>query len=92
MVGLRINMVDFGTFLSDRKKADADFLSVEPKLLAMPDGAVVVLNFEGISMLTPSFADEFITRVRSVVWKDRVEIEGTDDSVLQNAIETADWV
>jgi len=55
---MTIEMKNIGIVLDSRPAGREAFLAMQPRLR---DAANVELDFDGVKVLTPSFADEFVT-------------------------------
>ncbi len=56
-----IEMRKIGIKLDSRPSGREAFLALQPTVREMKDGETLTLDFLGIDLLTPSFADEFVT-------------------------------
>jgi hypothetical protein len=55
---MTIDMVKFGAVLNARPAGREALLAIRPRLTSVTN---LTLDFRGVKVLTPSFADEFIT-------------------------------
>ncbi len=58
---MKIALHKFGTTLVSRPAGKEAFLAFQPVLREVPESETVEIDFEGVAVLTPSWADEFIT-------------------------------
>ncbi len=58
---MRIELKKFGTNLSSRPAGKEAFLIVKAYNLPKESGEIIEVDFSGVEVLTPSWADEFIT-------------------------------
>lgn len=59
---MTIAMHKFGTILNSRPAGREAFLAFRPQLLhVLKSTEEIILDFQGVQVLTPSFADEFVT-------------------------------
>ncbi|TSC59099.1 MAG: Uncharacterized protein Greene041619_121 [Candidatus Peregrinibacteria bacterium Greene0416_19] len=58
---MTIKMRKFGTVLNSRSAGREAFLAIRPALPRDQGSQDIILDFHGVEVLTPSFADEFIT-------------------------------
>jgi len=70
---MTIYLKKFGTTLVSRPSGKEAWLAFQPVLNeASPTGEIIV-DFDGVIVLTPSWADEFLTPLRAV-FKDKVQL------------------
>lgn len=80
---MKIFLNKFGTTLSSRPAGREDFLVVESILRGLSENEKIELDFSGVAVLTPSWADEVVTRLIAKYGRDRVVLEpSTNASVL----------
>lgn len=60
-----INMSDYGDMLMSRSTGREDFLKTEAYLLKDAKEKEIILDFKDVKVLTPSWADEFITGLKN---------------------------
>lgn len=60
-----IQLNKFGTTLVSRPSGKEAWLAFQPTLNNVPEGENVIVDFEGVVVLTPSWADEFLTPLYS---------------------------
>ncbi len=58
-------MRNFGEKLDSRPMGREAWLAIQPKLREAKPNEEITLDFEGVLLLTPSFADEFVTSLVS---------------------------
>jgi hypothetical protein len=58
---MRIELKKFGTTLVSRPLGREAFLAFSPSLSDVKDGDKLEIDFSGVSTLSPSWGDEFIT-------------------------------
>ena len=58
---MKILLKKFGTSLISRPAGKESFLAFQPTLRELERQEKIEVDFEGVSVLTPSWADEFIT-------------------------------
>lgn len=56
-----IQLKKFGTTLISRPAGKEAWLAFQPVLNENPKNTAIVVDFEGVIVLTPSWADEFLT-------------------------------
>ncbi|PIT92904.1 MAG: hypothetical protein COU06_02895 [Candidatus Harrisonbacteria bacterium CG10_big_fil_rev_8_21_14_0_10_38_8] len=58
---MTIELKKFGTTLISRQLGREAFLAFQPALLDLQPAEKISIEFEGVTTLTPSWADEFLT-------------------------------
>lgn len=82
-----INMADYGDMLMSRTTGREDFLKTEAYLLQNLKDGEIILDFKDVKVLTPSWADEFITGLKN---KNRFKITylNTDNPSIKASLQT----
>ena len=75
---MRIQVNKFGTTLVSRPSGKEAWLAFQPTLNEIPEDEEIIVDFEGVVVLTPSWADEFLSPLRSR-FKDKVKLQNTDN-------------
>ncbi len=73
-----IELKKFGTTLVSRPTGKEAWLAYQPILNQIPANERVIVDFDGVIVLTPSWADEFLTPLR---WKfkEKVALHNTNN-------------
>ncbi|MDP1722598.1 MAG: STAS-like domain-containing protein [Candidatus Gottesmanbacteria bacterium] len=71
-------MKKFGTILVSRPAGKEAWLAYQPVLNEMPKDKEVVVDFDGVIVLTPSWADEFLTPLLAR-FGNKVSLRNTDN-------------
>lgn len=58
---MKIYLKKFGSILISRPAGKEAFLALQPTIIDFSSDKKVEIDFEGVSVLTPSWADEFVT-------------------------------
>ena len=58
---MQIFISKFGRVLTSRQSGKEAYEAFTPTLDRIPDGEEVIVDFENVNTLTPSWADEFLT-------------------------------
>jgi hypothetical protein len=58
---MTLQMINFGEKLDSRPAGREAWLAIQPRLREVSADEVITLDFSGVLLLTPSFADEFVT-------------------------------
>jgi hypothetical protein len=83
-----LELKKFGTILNSRSSGREAILRVKQIVNGEKDTADdLVLDFTGVEVVTPSFADEFIRGLRETYPKKEIKIQGTEGNpVLKDVI------
>ncbi len=73
-----IQLKKFGITLVSRPSGKEAWLAFQPVLNQIPEEENVIVDFEGVVVLTPSWADEFLTPLHEK-YSGRVELQNTDN-------------
>ena len=84
---MKLELKKFGSFLSSRPAAKEAWLVTRAYILddLGPDEKIEV-DFEGVKVLTPSWADEFISALKTE-WPNRVALLPSDNKSVQMSLE-----
>ena len=87
---MRIKMQKFGILLNSRPAAREASL----RLVQMINGAGrkdgVVLDFEGVEILTPSYADELLRSLRDKYGSDKVHVENANTEAVRTTLDAVE--
>ena len=83
---MTIELKKFGTTLVSRPSGKEAWLAFQPTLTDVAENEEVVVDFGGVVVLTPSWADEFLTPLVAR-YKDRVELQNTDNASIKATLE-----
>ena len=73
-----IKINKFGTTLVSRPSGKEAWLAFQPTLNEIPENEKIIVDFEGVIVLTPSWADEFLSPLKSR-FEDNVKLQNTDN-------------
>jgi hypothetical protein len=73
-----IQLNKFGTTLVSRPSGKEAWLAFQPTLSEITENEEIIVDFEGVIVLTPSWTDEFLSPLRSK-FKDNVKLRNTDN-------------
>ena len=73
-----IQVKKFGTTLVSRPSGKEAWLAFQPVLRDIPDNEEILVDFADVLVLTPSWADEFLTPLRNR-FKERVKLLNTNN-------------
>lgn len=80
-----INISDYGDMLMSRSTGREDFLKTEAYLLKDIKEKEIILDFKDVKVLTPSWADEFITGLKN---KYIIKYQNTDNPSIKASLQT----
>ena len=60
---MKIELKKFGDLLNSRPDGREALMAIEPLLRNMSEDEMIEIDFDGVKTLTPSWADEFITKL-----------------------------
>lgn len=75
--------------LVSRPSGKEAWMAYQPTLKDVSDTEDVVVDFAGVLVLTPSWADEFLTPLRSR-YKNKVKLSNTDNSSVSATLSIID--
>jgi len=81
-----IKLKKFGTSLSSRPSGKEAFSAFQPTLKEIGDNENIVIDFEGVLVLGPSWADEFLTPIFTK-YEERVSLQNTDNPSVKVTLE-----
>lgn len=84
---MRINLVKFGKVLISRPAGKEAFLAIRPTL--DPNADMVEIDFSGIISLSPSWADEFFSELKSM-YGGKVKYLPTDNKSVIETLKILD--
>lgn len=62
---MRIHLNKFGTILISRQAGKEALAAFQPSLRTVPENEKIEIDFTGVSVFSPSWADEFLTPLAS---------------------------
>ena len=84
---MKIIMKNFGDFLSSRPAGKDAYLSAQAYVFpAKNEADVIELDFDGVKVLTPSWADEFVTPLAEQ-WGDKLHFSHTENLSVKATLE-----
>lgn len=60
---MKIELKKFGNLLTSRQDGREALAAIEPLLKNVPENEILELDFAGVITFTPSWADEFVTKL-----------------------------
>ncbi len=84
-----IEIKKFGTTLVSRPSGKEAWLAFQPILIDVSDTEEVVVDFKDVLVLTPSWADEFLTPLRSR-FSDKVKLVNTNNASIKATLSILD--
>ena len=86
-----INLNKFGTTLVSRPAGKEAYLAFQPTLRECKDNEAIEVDFGGVEVLTPSWADEFLTPLFNS-FKNRVNLKNTTNPSVTESLKILDLV
>ncbi len=83
---MKIEMRKFGILLNGRPAGREAALRVVQIVNGSAEKEEIILDFSGVEILTPSFADEFLHAVRNKYGYDKIKIENTETPTVKDTI------
>ena len=83
---MTIDIKKFGTTLVSRPAGKEAWLAFQPVLNEMPQNEKITVDFNDVVVLTPSWADEFLTPLREK-FKEKVELINTNNPSVKETLE-----
>ena len=77
-----IQLKKFGTLLSSRPSGKEAFLAFQPTLKTLKEKERIDIDFKGVLILGPSWADEFLTPMFSR-YKNRIKLRNTNNQSVK---------
>lgn len=81
-----IQIKKFGITLVSRPSGKEAWLAFQPVLNQVPEKEEIIVNFEGVVVLTPSWADEFLTPLYNM-FGERVTLHNTENPSVKATLE-----
>jgi hypothetical protein len=82
-----ISMIKFGDMLISRPAGREAFLAGKSYLFSAPvENESIVLDFKSIKVLTPSWADEFISGIKAL-YSNRLEVSNVDSPAVKASLD-----
>ena len=83
---MQIFLKKFGTTLVSRPAGKEAFLALQPLIKGVGKSEKIQVDFDGVDVLTPSWADEFITPLYEQFGK-QIELMNTSNPSVQATLE-----
>ena len=84
---MTIDLKKFGTILISRPSGKEAWLAFQPSLNNVQENEEVIVDFSDVAVLTPSWADEFLTPLRSR-FPGRIRLINTDNASVKATLVT----
>lgn len=82
---MKIEIKKFGEVLTSRPDGKEAFLAIQPSLLSKNLNEEIILDFEGVDVLAPGWADEVVTKIMKE-YPGQVLFENTDNPSVRTTI------
>lgn len=84
---MEIYLKKFGTTLISRPAGKEAYLALQPSMKNLNRDESIIIDFDGVMVLTPSWADEFVTPLERTYGK-RVSFLHTENPSVKATLET----
>ncbi len=84
---MTIQLDKFGITLVSRPSGREAWLAYQPSLSNIPENENIIVDFKNVVVLTPSWADEFLTPLFNR-FKDRVKLQNTENPTVTESLAT----
>lgn len=84
-----IQLKKFGTTLVSRPSGKEAWLAFQPVLNQISQHEEIIVDFDGVVVLTPSWADEFLTPLRDR-FNERVKLHNIDNPSVKATLDILD--
>ena len=82
-----IKLNKFGTVLVSHPAGKEAYLAFQPTLRERKNNEAIEVDFEGVEVLTPSWADEFLTPLFNS-YKNKVSLKNTNNPSVVESLKT----
>ncbi len=79
---MKIELKKFGDILTSRQDGREALAAIEPQLQNLSENSKIELDFKGVTTFTPSWADEFVTKLTDR-FGDRVSLINTGNPSVE---------
>ena len=86
---MKIELVKFGNLLTSRQDGREALAAIAPELNNLSQSEKILIDFSGVVTFTPSWADEFITKLKKRFGK-RVRLKNTRNPSVQATLKILD--
>ncbi len=83
---MKIELKKFGNILTSRQDGREALAALNPKLQNLAESEQIEIDFEGVVTFTPSWADEFITKLVEQ-FGDRVVLNNTNNPSVKATLD-----
>lgn len=86
---MKIEIYKFGTLLVSRPAGREAYMAFQPRLQELKDDEEIIVDFDNVMTLTPSWTDEFLTPLINK-FKDRVKLVNTENASVVETLKILD--
>ena len=83
---MQIKLIKFGDLLTSREDGREALAAIRPELSALGKTDKIEIDFDGVKTFTPSWGDEFITKLISE-YGERVSLKNTGNASVQATLD-----
>jgi len=84
---MKIKLKKFGNMLTSRQDGREALATLNPRLQSLAENELIEIDFEGVITFTPSWADEFITKLVDRFGSDRVVLNNTNNPSVKATLD-----
>ena len=84
---MKVELKKFGDILTSRPAGKEAYLSAKAYILPKEKNEEIIVDFEGVFVLSPSWADEFLTKLTEE-YPDKISYIHTENPSVQATLET----
>ncbi len=81
---MTLQMIKFGNILNSRPAGREAVLRAKQIVNGSNEPEGIILDFSGVEVLTPSFADEFVKGLKGIYSDKKITFEGITDNFVIN--------
>ena len=90
---MTLQMIKFGNILNSRPVGREAVLRARQIINGSNDPEGIVLDFSGVEVLTPSFADEFVKGLKEIYSDKKIKFEGiANNSVINDTLKALELI
>lgn len=82
---MRIDLIKFGTTLTSRQLGKEAYNAFLPYLKSLPSKEGLIIDFSGVNTFSPSWGDEFLTKIIQE-YGERVKLINTKNLSVKNTL------
>lgn len=88
---MRVELKKFGTVLTSRQSGREALAALRPRFAELGPDEDLVITFDGVLVLSPSWADEFLTPLQTELGE-RLQLEPSENASVRLTLETLEGI